>query len=259
MVLYITYDEIFHLMRQLIIKLGRTKTVIAVTAVSVLLSVIITLFCLFIFGEIGMNSMTFVSIFIAIIVPLIVASSVSSVITGMLFEIHKLETEMRILATYDSLTGLLNRRAFIEQVNCFFRTAERQKLEFSILIVDLDHFKKINDQYGHAGGDRVLESFGKIISNISRKSDLAGRIGGEEFAFFLPYTSAEKAYNFAECLHQAMKDSVIEYGSLSIQYTASIGLAFFPKMLNIEEALSIADKALYRAKKNGRNQSVMLI
>jgi len=142
-------------MRELFIKLGRTKTVIAVTAVSVLLSVMFTLCSLYIFGDLGMNSMTFVALFIAIIVPLIVASLVSLLITGMLFEIDQLEKEMRILANYDSLTGLLNRRAFIEQVNCFFRLAKREKLEFSILLVDLDHFKKINDQYGHAGGDRV--------------------------------------------------------------------------------------------------------
>ena len=126
------------------------------------------------------------------------------------------------------------------------------------MIVDIDHFKKINDQYGHAAGDKVLASFGEAVRNNLRESDLACRLGGEEFALFLPNTSPEQARKFSERLHALIKEPV-EYDDLSIRYTASMGLASYPEIeiINIEELLNVADKALYHAKKNGRNQTVI--
>lgn len=245
-------------MKDTIIKLGRTKTIIAVTIISISLSVVITMLALYFLNLIAISLNTFAGLLIAIGAPLIVAPTISWFVIGLIFEIHKLEEEMRLLATYDFLTGLLSRRAFIEQANYVCRFAERQGLEFTILVIDLDYFKKINDQYGHAAGDRVLESFGKIMKQISRESDLAGRIGGEEFAFFLPATTAKKACNFAERLHKAIRESTIEWNKALIRYTASIGLAFFSQTVNnIEKALILADKALYSAKRKGRNQTVI--
>ncbi len=165
---------------------------------------------------------------------------------------------MRLLSTYDSLTGMQVRRTFVEETNYVLRLAARQGLEFTILIVDLDHFKKINDQYGHIAGDRVLESFGAIMRQVSRESDLTGRLGGEEFAVFLPATTAENAYYFAERLHKAVREAVTVWNGIPIKYTVSIGLAHFPQALDtIGKALSVADKALYSAKKKGRNQTVV--
>ena len=246
-------------MRQLIFKLGRTRTVIAITTVSVLLSIGITLTVVFFLRQNNINVSTAASIFIAISVPLIVAPSVSWSLISLLLRIHQLEQDMRRLATYDSLTGLLSRRAFMERANYFVSIAKREEQEFSIMVVDMDYFKKINDQYGHATGDRVLASFGKTVSNILRESDLACRLGGEEFALFLPNTSPEQAWKFSERLHAAIRGSVIECDGLSIRYTASMGLTSFPEIVtkNIEELLNMADKALYSAKKNGRNQTAI--
>jgi GGDEF domain-containing protein len=217
-------------MRNTVVKLGRVKTIIITTLISVFLSVVITTLALYIFNLISISLNTFIGLLIAITAPLIVAPSLSWLLTGLIFKIHKLEEEMRLLATYDSLTGLLSRRAFIEQTNYICHFAERQGLEFTILLIDLDYFKKINDRYGHAAGDKVLESFGKSMRKISRESDMVGRLGGE----------------------------VIKWNSASISYTTSIGLAFFSQTVNnIEKALSLADKALYSAKKKGRNQTVI--
>lgn len=130
---------------------------------------------------------------------------------------------------------------------------------FSVLSVDLDHFKSINDEYGHASGDKVLETFGDIAFQVARKSDLAGRMGGEEFAFFLPNTSAKQALDLSERLHEAIKKTTIEHDGCAIRFTLSIGIAEFPKerVDNLEKSLSMADKAMYQAKKNGRNQSAI--
>jgi diguanylate cyclase (GGDEF)-like protein len=244
-------------MRNIIFILGRNKAVIAITLAAVLFSDFITILTLYISGSLAFNVHTFAGLFVATCAPLIFAPVISWFTIGLIFEIHELEEEMRLLATYDSLTGLLSRRAFMEQSNYICHFAERQGLEFTILVIDLDHFKKINDQYGHETGDKVLESFGKIMRLKSRESDLAGRIGGEEFAFFLPATTADKACNFAERLQKAIREDIIKKNNVHIRYTASIGLAYFSQTMNIEMAISQADKALYRAKRNGRNQTVI--
>jgi diguanylate cyclase (GGDEF)-like protein len=244
-------------LRQFIVKQGHLKSILFISVASVLFSETVTLVFLLLIPEGGIILQTrlFVALSIAFIVPAIVAPSASWVMVGLILEIHDLEGKMRTLATYDSLTGLLNKRAFVEQAEYGCRIAEREGLEYSVLVVDLDHFKKINDRYGHAVGDRILESFGKIAAQTARKSDLAGRIGGEEFAFFLPNTPTEKAQVFAERLHESIRETRVEADESIIRYTASIGLATFIQVKNIEEALKMADKALYQAKEKGRNRT----
>ncbi|MBN2041540.1 MAG: GGDEF domain-containing protein [Spirochaetes bacterium] len=245
-------------MRELIINIGRMKTVFLVTTVCVFISVFITLLAIIVFRIFSVYLNVSIGLTIAICAPVIVAPSITFLLTGMIFEIHELELKMRLLATYDSLTGILGRRAFMEQTNYICRFSERQGLDFTLLIIDLDHFKRINDEYGHAAGDRVLEEFGRVLKQVSRESDLAGRIGGEEFALFLPVTSEENARILAERIHKAISESVVECNGRQIKYSVSIGLAFFPRTVNnIKIALNYADKALYSAKKNGRNQTVV--
>lgn len=177
-------------------------------------------------------------------------------LVGLILTIHQLEEEMRALATYDALTGLLSRRVFLEQTDYFHNIAIRDGLEYSVIIVDLDNFKKINDQYGHAAGDKTLESFGKAVRNTFRESDLACRFGGDEFVFFLPNTSSKQAWYFSERLQAVIREA-IEHDDLLIHYTASMGLVTFPEVIakNIEEVIRAADKALYRAKTNGGNHT----
>ena len=174
-------------------------------------------------------------------------------------ELDQLEVEMRKTATFDLLTGLLSRHAFMEQGNYAFHLAKRESFGLAVLMVDLDHFNSINDEFGHASGDRVLEAFGKIVVQIARRSDLAGRLGGEEFAFLLPNTSAKQAWDISERLHETIKKTVIVYDGSAICFTVSIGIAATPKdrVENIEKLLSMADKAMYQAKENGRNQSAI--
>jgi diguanylate cyclase (GGDEF)-like protein len=246
-------------MREMFVRLGRIRAVAVITIVSILLSFTVTLLFKHYLHVIGIE--TPIGLLVAVIVPLAIAPSVSWIMIGLVLEVHGLEEEMRMLVTYDSLTGLLSRRAFLEQANYLCRFIKRKEIGFSILVIDLDSFKMINDRYGHSAGDRVLESFGKIVNHISRKSDLAGRIagrmGGEEFAFLLPDTNSENAWIFAERLHKAVREIIIEENGTLIQYTISIGLTFFSQAVDIDRALALADRALYSAKENGRNQTVI--
>lgn len=164
-------------------------------------------------------------------------------------------SKIEYLATYDSLTGLLNRQTFLTNATKFLLLAKREKKIFSILMIDLDYFKIINDQYGHAAGDEVLKSFAKTIRNVLRESDFISRYGGEEFAILLPNLDADTALPFTERLHTAIRESVIKYNHALISYTVSMGLTSFSleDTENIKQLLEQADKALYFAKENGRN------
>lgn len=244
-------------MQNIVIRIGRVKAISAITLVSILLSVIATVVNLYLFGFLDTSYITLASIFIAVLIPTMVALPVAWVTVNMVFTIYNLEAKTRELVTYDSLTHLLSRRAFFEQADLICRLAVKEGSSFSMLVVDLDDFKQINDTYGHGVGDRVLESFGHIARQIARNKDLMGRIGGEEFAFLLPHTSAEQAWHFAECLHSTIRETVIEDQGLPIRYAVSIGLAYCTHSSTVEHALLLADSALYDAKKNGKNQSVI--
>jgi len=250
------------MMKRLVLKLGARNTVLMITVASILISVAVTFV---VTGVTALSAVTQTSlirvIVIAILVPLLVAPMISIPLVGLIFQISQLEAEMRVLATYDALTKLLNRRVFMERAEYAFSIAKREKQNFSILAVDLDFFKLVNDQYGHTAGDEVLATFGNLIRKISRDSDIAGRVGGEEFTFFLPNTTAAEAENFAERLHATVKDTVVNYHGAQIRFTVSIGLASFTgnNPSSLDSLLQFADSALYEAKKSGRNRTSKLV
>ena len=245
-------------MRDLICKIGRLNTVIINTIISTLLSVLITLgfFRLF-----SIHSGDFFNqgLIIATIAPLIISPPTAWMLIGLILEIDALEKKMRELAMFDGLTGLLSRSAFFYDAATLIDLSYRTHPSFSLLLIDLDNFKRINDQYGHPAGDAVLKNFSKTIKPILRSSDIAGRIGGEEFTIMLPNTHEEKAFEISERLHSAIRESVITYDNLSIKYSVSIGLvsATSDKVNNIDSLLKQADIALYHAKDAGKNGTII--
>lgn len=250
------------MMKRLVLKWGTKKTVFVITVSSIFISVIVAFLAIWGLQQLEIKLPTVLAtMLIAIVVPLLVAPIVSTPLVGLIFQISQLETEMRVLATYDGLTKLLNRRVFLERAEYAFNIAKREKQNFSILVVDLDFFKRINDQYGHAVGDVVLATFGHLVRKISRDSDIAGRVGGEEFTFFLPNTTAAEAEYFAERLHAAVKESSVNHEGTQICYTVSVGLASFTgnNTSSLDSLLQFTDSALYEAKKSGRNQTSKLI
>ncbi|HEY9079820.1 diguanylate cyclase [Magnetovibrio sp.] len=180
------------------------------------------------------------------------------VFNGMIIDISlqkKMEEELRALATTDGLTGAYNRRHFIYEASTEVPRAKRYGHPLSVLMIDLDFFKKINDAFGHAGGDEVLRRFVTSVKSILRGPDVLGRIGGEEFALMLPETDLVGAIALAERIRSDIQDLNIRWDKRTIKVTASIGVAMLQKDdTDIHAIMAKADKALYTAKAEGRNR-----
>lgn len=171
----------------------------------------------------------------------------------------RLREALRAQSIRDSLTGLFNRRYMEESLERELRRAERNKKPIAAIMIDLDHFKRFNDTFGHDAGDRLLREFGNLLRTRTRKEDIACRYGGEEFLLILPDAGIEDAYSRAEELRESMKHLEIatprEAGGL---VTASMGIALFPDHgQNAAALLRSADSALYEAKRNGRDRVVL--
>jgi diguanylate cyclase (GGDEF)-like protein len=164
----------------------------------------------------------------------------------------KLRAEL--MAHTDELTGLDNRRAFFEHGQTLANYCERNKLPLSVAMIDADYFKQINDQYGHAVGDAVLRALADQLRRSLRKSDVCGRMGGEEFAMLLPDTSLAEATELAERFCEAYAATPIRDSGIEVSNTVSIGVA--SDGYDIEQLLQSADEALYLAKAAGRNRVV---
>ncbi|NTS76261.1 GGDEF domain-containing protein [Catenovulum sp. SM1970] len=157
------------------------------------------------------------------------------------------------LATTDPLTGCFTRRYFVDKAQALF-DSERG---FSLLLMDIDHFKKINDNYGHSTGDTALVELTKLIKKHIRKDDLLARWGGEEFFLLLPDTEQPCAFERANKLRKLLEEKVIDYPAGQFQMTMSIGLAEkSPEVADLASLFELADQNLYRAKDRGRNQVV---
>src|SRR5205823_4232022 len=161
------------------------------------------------------------------------------------------------LATTDGLTGLLNRRTFNAQLQGRLREAQRYNRPLSLLLLDVDHFKKVNDTFGHPTGDAVLKGIAAVAQKQARETDIVARYGGEEMALILPETDAFGAHAIAERIRKAVGATSHPTEQGAIQVTVSIGLATSPPGDSAEAVLEAADKALYRAKQGGRNRVVV--
>ena len=173
----------------------------------------------------------------------------------LLLSMTKERSEMRhkIAATIDPLTGLFNRRAFVNDAEAAIaRRASRSK-PFSVLLADLDHFKKINDVYGHPIGDRVLKIFAATLHRCIGVDGLSGRLGGEEFAILLPGADEDAALALGERIRATFAEAAIELDGRTIAATVSIGVAA-SRVGDLSGLLGRADSALYRAKQDGRNR-----
>ena len=168
-----------------------------------------------------------------------------------------LQEKLREQAISDPLTGLYNRRYYEETINQEIMRAQRHKQEMSILMLDLDHFKRFNDNYGHDAGDYVLKTIGSLLLNIMRGEDTVCRLGGEELAIILPNTGAEGALHVANELCKSVSDLHLAIKDLSLgKLSVSIGIATYPKNgLQSEDITKLADIALYEAKGRGRDQA----
>jgi len=165
--------------------------------------------------------------------------------------------EMRQLVKLDALTGVLSRRALKEEGASALALARRHEMEMSCVLIDIDHFKGINDRFGHPAGDNVLSSAAGYWREMLRRSDSIGRLGGEEFCVILPHTDLAGAMDVAEKLRAAIESLVFEGEGYILHATASFGVATLdPEVDDIDALITRADRALYEAKNTGRNRCV---
>ena len=166
-----------------------------------------------------------------------------------------LEVDLRVLASTDPLTGLINRRAFMDRFSHELLRSRRHGPAPTLLILDIDHFKKINDRHGHPAGDTVLAHLGHLLNSSLRNVDIVGRIGGEEFAVVLVETNAEMGQPVIERLLDRIRETtVLLADGTPLHFTASIGSTEILGDDTIDTAIQRADEALYTAKNSGRNR-----
>jgi two-component system cell cycle response regulator len=164
------------------------------------------------------------------------------------------------LANFDSLTGLYNRRAILGKLRELINRANRYKEDFSLIMLDIDHFKRVNDRYGHLTGDEVLEKIAALIRRNIRDTDIAGRYGGEEFIIILPQTNLSSAWVIAERIRSIIEEAEMKDPAGNVvAITVSQGLSNWERGEDANSLISCADEALYKAKGKGRNRVQILL
>ncbi len=171
-------------------------------------------------------------------------------------ELQKANAELERLSRTDRLTGLNNRGFWEESLVQEYRRCSRTKGISSLIMFDIDHFKKVNDTYGHQAGDEVIRVVASTLIQMQRETDISGRYGGEEFGIILPDTGAQEALIMANRLRKFIEASPVTYEDMEIKFTISLGICEFnPNLNDHTQWLEHSDQALYQSKRNGRNQA----
>ncbi|MEG3766558.1 diguanylate cyclase [Alteromonas sp. 14N.309.X.WAT.G.H12] len=169
--------------------------------------------------------------------------------------IERLNDELKHMSRIDGLTGLYNRRYWQEQFDREYKLACRKQGRKSVMMLDIDHFKKVNDTYGHQAGDEVIRVLARVIQKSIRETDLAGRYGGEEFSIVLEDSDVDNAQKVGERIRRLAEAMSVEHEGHQIKFTVSIGVCeYTPEIASSIAWLDYADKALYLSKKSGRNR-----
>jgi diguanylate cyclase (GGDEF)-like protein len=237
----------------LIEKIGRLGTTILITLASVIFTQVIR-YLILLRANSDIPDPSKISSFVS---PLILAPVFSWFFVGQLLKVNELEKQMRELAAYDSMTNLYNRGACLLALENASRQIKRAQTDLVVLYIDIDHFKNINDTYGHDIGDMVIKCFANYLKKSLRESDIIGRIGGEEFLVGLPGLGLENGQIVAEKLRSGIANNPIAMDDkTTIHITISIGASIYrhTEEINVREILKKADIALYNAKNNGRNR-----
>lgn len=239
------------MLRNIIERLGQIKSVLLIVISSIVISMMVYLLIIYFLSF----ELTSYGIVTSLLTPLIVTPIITWPIIKFLFQMMALETKMRALATKDSLTKLPTRQSFLNSIQPMYELSKRNLSNFTIVYMDVDNFKSINDTYGHAIGDKVLKSLGKILQSNKRESDLVGRLGGEEFAYALPDIDIEGAIFFAEKIKTIIEKDMFNHDGIYINYTMSFGISVYNQKNNVllDKLISQADRALYEAKASGKN------
>jgi len=183
-------------------------------------------------------------------------NKISRISDGFQTQLKHLNQALAVASLTDPLTSLPNRRAMLERLEQAAAAASRDGPGFAVAMIDIDHFKRVNDTFGHAVGDAALRTLARILMAMRREHDFVARWGGEEFLLLLPGNDAADARAFCESLRAAIEGARIEHNDRRITVSVSIGIAQHERMLSYEDTIRDADRALYAAKSYGRNNVV---
>lgn len=172
-------------------------------------------------------------------------------------KVRKRTKKLHIMAHVDTLTNISNRRDYFQRSEKVLKKSILDNTNFSILLIDIDHFKKINDTYGHANGDKVLKEFCKIVNSILEENTIFARIGGEEFCITFINKTVNESKIISEEIRNRCQNNIILIDNNKIQFTISLGLSFRNNFSSIDEILQVSDELLYKAKRNGRNRLII--
>lgn len=228
------------------------------TALAVFLAVLMALVILKFLNSSPLNY--WVTLPLAILIPLIVIPIASFRYLKLVRLLSAANKKLEILSRFDNLTNIYNRRSFYELARIEKALLVRKNLPVSLLMFDFDHFKKINDQYGHSMGDQVLKLGIQEVKTILRSCDILGRYGGEEFIVFLPSTEPADAEGIAERIREVIKSKQHTFEGKKISFTVSIGcVTELCAKSSLEDLTKTADSMLYEAKRKGRNRVECII
>jgi diguanylate cyclase (GGDEF)-like protein len=238
----------------LLSRLGLIGSVIFIAVIAAVVSIPITWLLVEIFGM----DYTLSTLFLSVVVPMLVAPAIAVYFLKMYFKLQRLENQMHYIATYDSLTGLLTRQSFFERSSARLEQAYRTGRTVTVLYLDLDNFKMINDTYGHGAGDKVLSFFGYLLRETFREDDILGRIGGEEACVVLDGLSLEDTLSIIERIFQSCRTHRVRVEGKSIGFSVSIGAAITrDEPIDLDTLIAQADKALYHAKNTGKDRAYL--
>lgn len=244
----------FDALRRYLRRLGVVGGTALITAVSVALSVVLTL---------GISRLAGapagpVALGISVLAPSLIAPPFTLMLLALVARLDAAERTLSRLSAVDSLTKVYNRRGILKIAHGEYARARRTGEALSVAILDVDRFKRINDTYGHPGGDAVLCALAAQCAVHSREIDHFGRYGGEEFMYVLPSSPPGRAVEFAERIRTLLASAAVPYRDRRIDFTVSIGVASLRDREDLDALLLRADEALYAAKRSGRNQVVVL-
>jgi diguanylate cyclase (GGDEF)-like protein len=235
-------------------RLGPQKLIFLLTVLSALVSVAIS--CglrLLLEGRIY-----WVGTFIALAVPVLLTPVIGAFFVHILFDLDAAKAQLALLSVTDDLTQVYNRRYFIGRARYELARAQRYGHVFSMLLIDVDDFKQINDEHGHPAGDELLCLLADVCLRESREVDVLARLGGDEFGFLIPGLQQAEAVRFADRLRQILGESRLAYHGKQLQASVSVGvITWTPAVENFEALIFLMDKALYAAKRGGKNKTVV--
>lgn len=235
-------------------RLGLIRLIIVLTLTTIIVSLAVTtLLNVWLNGEI-----TLAGAVIGTIVPLVITPTIGFFFFRVLFELDEARAQLELLSVTDDLTKVYNRRYFIGRTHYELARARRYGHMFSMLLIDLDDFKQINDEFGHPAGDQLLKMVADVFLQESREVDVLARLGGDEFGFLIPGLAQDQAVAFADRLREKLARSHMNYRGKRLSTTASVGVISWGKEItDLDALIFLMDKALYAAKTGGKNKTVV--